>query len=60
MLTKGYVTVQDLELDRRWTDEEICDYFDTHPNVLIRDLAKMAGWSEGYVYSTLMKEETDD
>ena len=59
MLTKGYVTMRDI--DPRWTDEEICDYYDTHPNVLIRDLAKMAGWSEGYVYSTLMmEEETND
>lgn len=58
MLTKGYVTMRDI--DPRWTIEEICDYYDTHPNVLISELAKMSGWSEAYIKRTLMKGDCDE
>lgn len=27
------------------TDKEICEYFDSHPNVTVRELAAMAGIS---------------
>jgi hypothetical protein len=58
MLTKGYVTVQDLDI--RWTDQEICDYYDTHPNLLISELAKLSGWSEAYIKRTLMGDDWND
>ena len=58
MLTKGYVTVQDLNLDPRWTDQEICDYYDTHPNETIKDLALRSGYSASYVKKVLMEETT--
>ena len=44
-------------MNTRWTDQEICDYFDTHPNVTIKQLAKMAGWSELYIKRTLMGDD---
>ena len=44
-------------MNTRWTDQEICDYFDTHPNVLISELAKLAGWSEVYIKRTLMGDD---
>ena len=57
MLTKGYVTMGDLDVNFLWSDEEICDYFDTHPNVLISELAQMSGHSTSYVKRVLMKGE---
>ena len=44
----------------RWSDQEICDYYDTHPNVTIKQLAKMAGWSELYIKRTLMGDDFYD
>lgn len=62
MLTKGYVTMSDLQSvemqHRRWTDQEICDYYDTHPNETIKDLALRSGYSASYVKKILMKETT--
>lgn len=57
MLTKGYVTMSDLDVNFLWSDQEICDYFDTHPNVLISELAQMSGHSTSYVKRVLMKGE---
>jgi hypothetical protein len=62
-LTKGYVTMSDIQSTRmnaQWSDQEICDYFDTHPNVTIKQLAKMAGWSELYIKRTLMGDDFYD
>ena len=58
MLTKGYVTMSDL--DPRWTDEEICDYYDTHPNETIKGLALRSGWSQAYIKRILMKGDSND
>lgn len=44
----------------RWSDEEICDYFDTHPNVLLSELASMSGWSLEYIKRTLMGDDWND
>ena len=64
MLTKGYVTMSDLQStdmqSRRWTDEEICDYYDTHPNITIEVLALLAGWSQQYIKRTLMGDDYQD
>ena len=62
-LTKGYVTMSDIQSTRmntRWTDQEICDYFDTHPNVLLSELASMSGWSLAYIKRTLMGDDWND
>ena len=64
MLTKGYVTMSDLQSvemqHRRWSDEEICDYYDTHPNETIKDLALRSGWSQAYIKRILMKGDSND
>ena len=44
----------------RWSDQEICDYFDTHPNVLLSELASMSGWSLAYIKRTLMGDDWND
>ena len=44
----------------QWSDEEICDYYDTHPNILISDLAKLAGWSEAYIKRTLYGDDVHE
>lgn len=65
-ITKGYVTMSDIQSTQmndanfRWTDEEICDYFDTHPNVLLSELASMSGWSLAYIKRTLMGDDWND
>ena len=65
-LTKGYVTMSDIQSTQmngasfRWSDEEICDYYDTHPNILISELAKLAGWSEAYIKRTLYGDDWND
>jgi hypothetical protein len=65
-LTKGYVTMSDIQSTQmndanfRWSDEEICDYFDTHPNVLLSELASMSGWSLAYIKRTLMGDDVHE
>jgi len=65
-LTKGYVTMSDIQSTQmndanfRWTDQEICDYYDTHPNVLLSELASMSGWSLAYIKRTLMGDDWND
>ena len=44
----------------RWSDEEICDYYDTHPNVLLSELASMSGWSLAYIKRTLYGDEVHE
>lgn len=39
-----------------WTDEEINDYFDSHPNLLLSDLARMTGKSVTELKKILMGE----
>ena len=58
MITKGYVTMRDI--DPRWTVEEICDYYDTHPNETIKELALRSGWSEAYIKRILMGDDWND
>ena len=64
--TKGYVTMSDIQSTQmndanfRWTDEEIRDYFDTHPNVLLSKLASMSGWSLAYIKRTLFGDDWND
>lgn len=47
-------------MNTRWSDEQICDYFDTHPNVLISELAQMSGHSTSYIKRTLMGDDWND
>lgn len=44
----------------RWTDQEICDYFNTHSNVLLSELASMSGWSLAYIKRTLFGDDWND
>ena len=52
--------IQSTRMNTRWTEEEICDYFDTHPNVLLSELASMSGWSLAYIKRTLMGDDWND
>lgn len=38
-----------------WSDDDICDYYDTHPDLLISELARMSGHSASYIKSILME-----
>jgi hypothetical protein len=60
-LTKGYVTMSDIQYyEFPWSDDDICDYFDTHPNILISELARMAGHSTDYIKRTLYGDDWND
>lgn len=39
------------------SNEEICDYFDNHPNMLIRELSKITGKSVAELLIILMETE---
>lgn len=61
MLTKGYVTMSDVQYYAfPWSDEDVCDYYDTHPDVTIEELARMAGHSANYIKRTLMGDDFYD
>lgn len=64
MISKGYVTMSDIQsVDmqaRQWTDDEIRDYFDTHPNISVEVLALLSGWSEAYIKRTLFGDDWND
>ena len=38
-----------------WTDEEIVDYYDSNPNILLSTYAGMLGFSVGELKEILMK-----
>lgn len=42
---------------KNWTNQEICDYFDNHPNMLIRELARITGKSVPELLIILMETE---
>jgi len=42
------------------TDQEILDYYDSHLDVTIAQLAKMAGKSSRYVKDLLLQDQEND
>lgn len=41
----------------KWTPGEIIDYYDTHPDLTLRELATMTGRSVAYLKGLLMHPE---
>ena len=44
---------------RKWTAQEICEYFDSHFSVTIAEMARIAGWSVEDVKELLMGDPHD-
>lgn len=38
-----------------WTDEEICEYYDSHLNVTLSELAALSGRSVAYCKALLLR-----
>lgn len=49
-----------MDANFRWTEDEICDYYDSHPNVTIQEIAELSGWSTTYVKRVLMGDDWND
>lgn len=45
---------------KRWTDEQIIHYFDTHWNTTMQEIANRSGWSVAYIKRVLFGDDWND